>query len=551
MDENTQQHNETPKLDQQAQMVNGSLWLSAGNLLSRLLGAIYIIPWFLWMGEHGNEANGLFSMGYNIYALFLLISTAGIPSAIAKQTAYYNSKREYKTSRQLFYTGLKTMGGLGLIFAGFMYLASPFLAEWAGGGEELIPVMRSLAIAVLVFPCMSVIRGYFQGNNQMKPVAVSQVIEQVARVFYMLLTTFIIMRVMNGQFTEAVVQSTFAAFIGMLASFIVLIWYMIREKPVLDEMEKRYGQNTIHLNSKDLLAETIRQAVPFIIVGSGVQLFQIVDQYTFYNIMSWRTDYSRQELLNYFAMFSANPNKLTMVIVALATSISGTGLPLITENYTLGKKQELATLIVNNIQLFLFVMLPSAVGMMILAFPLYTVFFGANMLGANLLAWVAAQSLLLGFYMLISNMLQGMYQNRYAIQCLGIGLIVKIATQFLTVSIFQVHGPILSTFLGFAVACWFLMKRVRGVSKFNYVKVIRRSILMGLMTIAMAIATLVARGIFGLFLSNEHRVSSLILVLLCAIVGGVVYMYLSLKTRLADKLLGARVNVLRRRLKMK
>jgi len=76
---------------QQQQMLRGTAWLTASNFISRLLGAIYIIPWYIWMGRHGAEANGLFTMGYNIYAWFLLISTAGVPVAVAKQVAKYNT----------------------------------------------------------------------------------------------------------------------------------------------------------------------------------------------------------------------------------------------------------------------------------------------------------------------------------------------------------------------------------------------------------------------------------------------------------------------------
>ena len=72
-------------------MLLGTAWLTASNFISRFLGAIYIIPWYIWMGKHGAEANGLFTMGYNIYAWFLLISTAGVPVAVAKQVAKYNT----------------------------------------------------------------------------------------------------------------------------------------------------------------------------------------------------------------------------------------------------------------------------------------------------------------------------------------------------------------------------------------------------------------------------------------------------------------------------
>ena len=61
-------------------------------------------------------------------------------------------------------------------------------------GGKLIPIMQSLSWAVLIFPSMSVIR-VFQGFNNMKPYAISQIAEQVIRVIWMLLTTFFIMKI--------------------------------------------------------------------------------------------------------------------------------------------------------------------------------------------------------------------------------------------------------------------------------------------------------------------------------------------------------------------
>ncbi|MDR2832157.1 MAG: polysaccharide biosynthesis protein [Streptococcaceae bacterium] len=532
-------------------MLKGSLWMSAGNLISRLLGAVYVIPWLAWLGANAGVANSLYSMGYNIYALFLLISSVGIPAAISKQTAYYNSIGEYALSKKLFKTAIKFMTLIGLVCAIVMFFASPFLASWAGGGADLVPVMRSLSIGVLVFPSMSVIRGYFNGNNNLAPVAISQIFEQIARVFYLLLMTFIIMRVMDGNYVSAVVQSTFAAFIGMIASYGVLLWYLKKEKPVLDALEKKHGKTELKIDTKDLLIETVRQAVPFIIVGSGIQLFRLVDQYTFINLMSWCFDYSRRELLDQFALFAANPDKLTMVVIAFATSISATGLPLITQNFAQKKKKELATLVSNNIQLFLFIMLPSVFGMMILAYPLNTLFFWPSNNGASLLFWAAAQSLILAFFMLTSNMLQGIYQNRYAIKYLLMGLVVKIVAQLIFVPLFGVYGPLLATFLGFLLTCWLTIKRLHKITRFNKTLVLKRGLLLLILALIMAIVTLIAKHFFGLFLSTDRKVTSFLLVVLCATIGGGVYTYLALVTRIADKLLGARVVGIRRRLKMR
>lgn len=97
------------------------------------------------------------------------------------------------------------------------------------GDEDLVRVMRSLSWAVVIFPSMSVLRGFFQGFNNMKPYALSQIAEQIIRVIWMLLATFFIMKIGTGDYVTAVVQSTFAAFIGMLASYGVLFFYLWKE----------------------------------------------------------------------------------------------------------------------------------------------------------------------------------------------------------------------------------------------------------------------------------------------------------------------------------
>ena len=87
--------------NQQNKMLAGTFWMTAGDFLSKILGAVYIIPWYAWMGSHGDQANALFSMGYNVYALFLLISTAGIPVAISREVAKYNALGDRNMSYRL------------------------------------------------------------------------------------------------------------------------------------------------------------------------------------------------------------------------------------------------------------------------------------------------------------------------------------------------------------------------------------------------------------------------------------------------------------------
>ena len=166
---------------------------------------------------------------------------------------------------------------MGLAFALILYLFAPWLADLSGVGKDLIPIMQSLAWAVLIFPSMSVIRGFFQGMNNLKPYAMSQIAEQVIRVIWMLLATFIIMKLGSGDYLAAVTQSTFAAFVGMVASFAVLLYFLYKEGMLQKVFETRDK-----IDSKHLLVDTIKEAIPFIITGSAIQLFQILDQNDLY-----------------------------------------------------------------------------------------------------------------------------------------------------------------------------------------------------------------------------------------------------------------------------
>ena len=530
--------------NQQAQMLRGTVWLTASNFISRLLGAAYIIPWYIWMGKHGAEANGLFTMGYNIYAWFLLISTAGVPVAVAKQVAKYNTKGQEEHSFAMIRGFLKFMSLLGLVFAIIMYLLSPVFANLSGGGKDLIPVMQSLSWAVLIFPSMSVIRGFFQGHNNLKPYAISQIAEQVIRVIWMLLTAYFIMKVGSGDYVEAVTQSTFAAFIGMGASLLVLLYYLWKTGLLQHIIHRPESDNEI--DTKALLWDTIREAIPFIVTGSAIQLFQIIDQMTYSNVMSWFTNFSRSELLVQFSYFSANPNKITMILIAVATSIGGVGIPLLTENYVKGDFRAAGKLVQDNLTMLVAFLLPATIGAVAIAEPLYTVFYGKpDSLALGLFILAMLQTIILGLYTVLSPMIQALFQNRKAILYFGYGVLVKLILQVPFIYFFKAYGPLLSTTIGLMIPIVLMYKEIHQVTHFNRKTVFKRSLLTAILTLIMLLVVLVAGFILGLVIKPNGRVTSMIYVALIGGVGIVVYGGLGLRLRFLDRFIGSKAASLR------
>ena len=532
--------------NQQKQMLLGTAWLTASNFISRFLGAIYIIPWYIWMGKHGAEANGLFTMGYNIYAWFLLISTAGVPVAVAKQVAKYNTMDQKDHSFTLIREFLKFMLLLGVIFAVVMYLLSPFFARVSGVGKELIPVMQSLSWAVLVFPAMSVIRGFFQGFNNLKPYAMSQIAEQVLRVIWMLLATFFIMKLGTKDYVAAVTQSTFAAFVGMFASMAVLVYFLWKTNLLTSILHK--PANSAEINSRALLVDTIREAIPFIITGSAIQLFQIIDQMTFINTMKWFTNYSNSQLVVMFSYFSANPNKITMILIAVATSIGGVGIPLLTENYVKGDLKAAARLVQDNLSMLLLFLLPATIGSVLVARPLYTIFYGRpDSLALGLFIFAMLQTIILGVYTVLSPMIQALFQNRKAIIYFGYGVLVKLILQIPFIYLFRAYGPLLATTIGLIVPIILMYQHIRQVTGLNQTILFKRSLLIGILTAVMALLIAIVEVVLGFVFHPSGRISSMLYLVIIGGLGIAIYGAMVLRVRLLDRFIGEKAQTLRQK----
>ncbi|TPR14078.1 putative polysaccharide biosynthesis protein [Apilactobacillus timberlakei] len=541
--------------DQQTQnkMLQGSAWMTAGSILSRILGAIYIIPWSIWFGAFYLQANALYVQGYNIYSMFLIISIAGIPSAIAKEVAHYNALNEYGISLRLYKRGLVLSFTTGIICALALYFGAPLLDN---GNTNVIPVIHSLSWAVLIIPTMSLTRGYFQGFQDMAPSAISQFAEQLFRVIYMLVTAFFIMRVIHGNWTTAVTQSTFAAFIGSLAGLIILgIYYLKRRKYYSHLIEN--SNNEIHVNANHLYKEIISQAIPFIILGAGITIFQLIDQYTFFDVMKISTNYPMNVLNKLYAIFAGNANKLIMITISLASAMAITVVPLLSEAFTKNDKKGISHQLSNGFILFSFVMIPAALGMTAVSGPLNRVFYGTgyNHLSANILAFSSIVSILFGLFTVISAMMQGISQNKLAVKYFIYGTIAKILAQVPMILIFGTFGPLISSAIGFLVANGLIIKSLDnqfGFRSYQMLEKLNFILIFSLVTYLVALATVyLGNTVVGIFTNSYSRVGSFIVVALAVIVGGFIYSYLSLKSRIADYVIGHQSDKLRKILHIK
>jgi stage V sporulation protein B len=159
--------------------VYGATILLGANLLNRLLGMAYQ---YYIMSNIGGEAYGLFAMVFPIYMLALVITTAGIPLAIAKMVSEEVSLGRSLQARSIFHLALWLLCISGAIVSIGLYFLSPYIAHRIFPDPRVITIFQICTPAIFVVSVSSAFRGYFQGLQNMVPTAISQICEQIVRV---------------------------------------------------------------------------------------------------------------------------------------------------------------------------------------------------------------------------------------------------------------------------------------------------------------------------------------------------------------------------------
>jgi O-antigen/teichoic acid export membrane protein len=177
--------------------------------------------------------------------------------------------------------------------------------------------------------------------------------------------------------------------------------------------------------------------------------------------------------------------------------------------------------------------------MAVLGYPLYTAFFSASQLGGELLTWCAPNSIFFALYSISAAVLQGINKQKHAVLGTLYGVIVKALINIPLIKLMQANGSILATEIGFTVSIVYICIQIKRQANISFNVILRRSLLITILVTIMAISVKLVESICSLFLSYEASRGQAILILIPSILTGmIVYIYLSAKSGLMEKMLG-------------
>jgi stage V sporulation protein B len=162
-----------------SKFLKGTFILLVAGFITRVLGFIYRIVLARSIGEEGV---GLYMMAYPTFILLVTIVQLGLPVAISKNIAEAEAKKDYGEIKKILVVSLATTITLSLILTPALILLAPLLSTTLFTDERTFYPLMAIIPAVPIIAVSSVLRGYFQGRQNMRPSAFSQILEQLVRI---------------------------------------------------------------------------------------------------------------------------------------------------------------------------------------------------------------------------------------------------------------------------------------------------------------------------------------------------------------------------------
>ena len=213
--------------------LQGTALLALATAIVKILGAVYKIPLNAIIGEQGF---GYFNTAYEIYNILLMVSTAGLPVAMSRMISQANSLQHYNQVRRIYATARSLFLGLGVVGSLLMTFFCRPLARFQNQPDAWAAI-GFLGPCVLLICVISTFRGFFQGQGNMLPTSVSQVIEAVIRLFVGMAAALALLRA-----TGSVALAAGGAILGVTASCLLSSVYLFfcfhahyRELPSSDD----------------------------------------------------------------------------------------------------------------------------------------------------------------------------------------------------------------------------------------------------------------------------------------------------------------------------
>ena len=421
----------------------GAAVLAAGIAIVKVIGAIFAIPLFNIVGASGAAD---FNNAYNIYSMFLMISTAGLPVALSKLVSEANTLRRENQAQRIFRVSFVAFLTLGVL----SFLLMWFGNRWCAGllhNPNAAYGIRVLAPAVVGVGCLSAFRGYAQGSFRMTPTAVSQILEALCKLILGLALAAYFMKAGKGESIAAAGAIAGVTTGTLLALVYMLVDYMAnRLPPLTNDVPERNGV---------ILRRLVAIAVPITISASMVSIITLIDTSLVQGQLQNALHYSLDETRRLYGTYSA-VMKLYNLPASLMVALTASVIPTLSSALAARNRRQTVRVVNASLRVTALLAFPMGLGLWSLSEPITRLCYPRYdaALGGKLLAVLGIASLFVCLTLISNSILQAYGAVKVPILSMFLGGVAKIVLNYNLSAVpgINIHAAPIGTLVCFAIS---------------------------------------------------------------------------------------------------
>jgi len=410
--------------DKKSKFLKGAAILAAAGIVCRVLGVIFRIPLTNIVGNFGM---GLYQMVFPLYALLLIVSSAGVPVAISKMIARKDaSTRGDVHAKKILFNALILLGIIGLLISALFTVFAYQIAALQGNKTVGI-IYIAIAPSVFLVCVISAFRGYFQGLQNMVPTAVSQIMEQSVKMAVGI--TLAIILIPRGV-EWAVFGAILAVTVSEVAALLYLMLIYCKRSGFFERAKTKGGLSF----DRKIMKEILKQSLPITAMASVFPLILVFDSLVIINLLK-AAGKNGEEATQLFGIQSGTVHTLINMPAVMGVALATAVVPAISSLLKAGKQEEMRTHATLAIKLTVLISIFFVIFYLLFASQiidlLYRSAFRDNpahfKIAARLLKIESAMILLMGISMVFAAMLQAADRSKLPLIALAVGGGAKVA----------------------------------------------------------------------------------------------------------------------------
>ncbi|MDQ0892063.1 O-antigen/teichoic acid export membrane protein [Paenibacillus sp. V4I9] len=448
---------------QGAKLLRGAALLGAAAILSKLLGTLQKIP---LQNVAGDSAFGIYNAVYPLYILILFAATAGFPVAVSKFVAERAMDGDHQGAKRIVRVSTAILISSGFVLFVLLYFGASEIASWIGISQTERAI-RSVSFALLLSPMLAVLRGYFQGYQNMVPTAVSQVIEQLIRVITMVaLLLYMVALAYDEEWIAA--GATFGSVTGAAAGLIVMYVYWRKAMRQEREWDREQGVNDGRVkegilppkkfSSWEWAKRITAYAIPVCLGAIVVPLLTLVDTFTMPRLLE-AAHGSEGEAMRQFGLYNRGL-PLVQLVVMIASSMSAVLVPALAEAKARRQDELIRFRAEMAIRLSWLIGLGASFGLAFAAVPINVMLYKSDEASWTM-AVLAFTALFSTLNAVSASVLQGAGAIRTPVKALLVAIVLKALGNVVLMPRWGIDGAALSAVIAYAAAAGLNLVQLR------------------------------------------------------------------------------------------